>query len=370
MKIKMFFALIIAVGFALFACSNSNSEATNKAKATKKNFSQFNKKRGGEFSKVIPVEVTSAKVGDIASFLYFSSNVDAEAVVDIYPMTSGIVEEIYYDEGDFVKKGTILAKLDDREASINEAKARINYEQLKADFNRQKQMFEKKLISKEEFENFKFNYEKAKLDWKQAKLLLSYTRIKTPFDGVIATRYIKKGNKISTSQPAFKVVKQQDKIAVVYIPQEEKKSIYLKQKVFLESMGDTIEGYIKRISPAIDPQSGTFKVTIGIKDNKNVLSVGQFVNVRIVKDIHKDVLLLTKDALIYESDKKFVYIVNPDMSVKKVEIMTGFETPTEVEVVKGLTKDDKVVTAGKNSLREDSKVRIIEKREFSFNFGK
>jgi len=316
-----------------------------------------------KFSEDIPVQVVMPQKGDIESYLIYSSNVDVEQIADIHPMASGIVTKILKDEGQTVRKGETLARLDDREASINEAKAENNYSKLKVEFERQKQMYEKKLISKEEFETFQYNLEAAKLDWKQSELMLSYTKIQSPFNGVVANRYIKVGNRINTTDLAFKVIQNSDKIAVVYVPQEEKESIRKGQKVIVNSDYHTIDAEVIRFSPAIDPSTGTFKVTIGMKDPQDHFLVGQFVNVRIVKDVHENTILLNKETLIFDADKIFVFVIDEQNLAQKKEIIPGFESGNEIEVLQGITIDDKVVTAGKNSLKNQSKVKIVEMKE-------
>ncbi len=355
--------LLIAVNCGKPAASETEKKDTKAAKAEKDPQSGQTEREGEDKEKdteAVPVQVTNPYQGDISSFLLFSSNVDAEKIVNIYPMTTGIIEEILRDEGDQVKKGDILAVLDDREAVINEKRAHINYQQLKAEYERQKTIFEKQMISKEEHERLRYRVETAKLDWEHNKLLLSYTRITTPIPGVVSKRYIKVGNRINTAQLAFSVVQIKEKIAVVNIPGQEREHIYLDQKSVIIAGPKEINGTVKRISPAIDPESGTFKVTVEISDHKNLLAVGQFVNVKIIKKVHKNVVLLTKDALIYDGGKTFVFVVDEENKAFKKMIRTGFEEKNVVEVTEGLTAGEKVVTAGKNSIKNKTLVKIVE----------
>lgn len=350
--------------FSVVGCKDrqvreEGNDNTAQKKENKKEKGQEGKEKETD-TDAVPVQVIKPTRGDISSFLLFSSNVDSEKTVDIYPMTSGIIEKINYDEGDVVKKGAILAVLDDRESSLNEKKAKINYEQLKAEFDRQAEIYKTDLISKEDFESVRYRMENALLEWKQTQLLLSYTRITSPISGAVTKRHIKAGNKITTAQLAFSIVNFKEKIAVVNIPGQEREHLYLKQKSLVTGGSKEIPASVKRISPAIDPESGTFKVTVEVTDPKNLLAVGQFVNVKIIKKVHKNVILLTKDALIYDGGKIFVFIVDEENKALKKLIKTGFEDGTRVEVVEGLTDKDRVVTAGKSSLRHSTLVKIIE----------
>lgn len=366
--------MVIGMLFASIGCGGGNAgetqakekkdtKAAKEEKAgdtEKKDETAKTDKEKKEDTDAVPVQVVNPNYGDISSFLLFSSNVDAEKIVDIYPMTMGIIEQIVRDEGDHVKKGDVLAVLDDREAVINEKRAQINYEQLKMEYERQQVIYEKQMISKEEHEKLRYRMETAKLDWEQSELLLSYTRITSPISGIVSKRYIKAGNKINTTQLAFSVVQTKEKIAVVNIPGQEIEHIFLKQKCLIISGEKEAPGYIKRISPAIDPESGTFKVTVEVSDDKNTLAVGQFVNVKIIKKIHKNVILLTKDALIYDGGKIFVFTIDKEQKAFKKLIKTGFEEGNTVEVTEGISEKDLVVTAGKSSLKNDTLVKIVE----------
>ncbi|MGD2090936.1 MAG: efflux RND transporter periplasmic adaptor subunit [Candidatus Aminicenantes bacterium] len=365
MKIKKLFFLLVSASLILTAftatqCSNPGSTENQTTKNESKE--KKDKTPGSEDKETdaVPVQVTNPTVGDISSFLLFSSNIDSEKVVDVYPLTFGIIEKINFDEGQQVKKGDVLAVLDDREATINEKKAHLNYKKLKAEFERQKEIFQRQMLSKETFEKLQFNMETAKLEWEQAKLLLSYTRITSPISGVVTKRYIKIGNKINTSQLAFSVVQDKEKIAVVNIPEQEKDEIYLKQKAVVFSGSKEVPGFVKRISPAIDPESGTFKVTVDVNDEKGIFAVGQFVNVKIIKKIHKNVVLLTKDALIFDGGKVFIFVVDENNEALRKQVELGFEDGSRVEVVEGLAENERVVTAGKNSLKNKTLVRIVE----------
>ncbi|MEN8154338.1 MAG: efflux RND transporter periplasmic adaptor subunit [Acidobacteriota bacterium] len=371
----IFFITILIIFFAGCSGDNTSKDNNNNKKEEKKAEQKKGEEKPGKEGKkngkkdgkdkdeetdTIPVSVKSPERGDINSFLLFSSNIDSEKLADIYPLSSGIVEKINFDEGDRVKKGSILAVLDDRDATINEKRAKISYLQQDAEFKRQKEIYEKELVSREEYERLKFNLEKSRLDWEQARLLLSYTRIFSPIPGLVSKRHIKIGNKINTNQLAFSVVYTKEKIAVLNIPEQEKDQIFLNQKAIISAGNKVLNGYIKRISPAIDPESGTFKTTVEVKDIKNIMVVGQFVNVKIIKKVHKDVILVTKEVLMFEGDRVFVFIIEKDDLAFKKEVKTGFDDGNRVEITEGITIDSKLVSAGKNSLKNKSKVKIIE----------
>jgi membrane fusion protein (multidrug efflux system) len=362
-KLISLLVIVLMVGFLLNCGGGKAPEKTEKTEnetAQKQKDPKSENKKPEKDTDSVPVQVVDPYRGNISSFILFSSNMDSEQVVDIYPMTSGIVEKILYDEGDNVKKGAVLAILDEREALINEQKARINYEKLKMEFGRQKEIYEKQMVSKEEYDRFRYNLETARLDWEQNRLLLSYTRITSPINGVVTKKYFKVGNRINTSQVAFSVVNTREKIAVVNIPEQEKNFVFIKQKSVITAGDQEVAGFVKRISPAIDPESGTFKVTVAVSDLKNVFAIGQFVNVKIIKKVHENVILLTKDALLYEGGKVYAFIIDKDNKAQKKLVKLGFEEGNVVEVSEGLAGTEKVVTAGKSSLKTDTAVKVVD----------
>jgi membrane fusion protein (multidrug efflux system) len=353
--------MVMVVVLAGYGCSKGAPEAGQKpgpgGQAGKMGPKGAEDPKGGV--EALPVSVISTERGNIDSVMIFSSNVDSERQVKIYPMSSGILEEILRDEGDRVKKGDVLARLDDREAGLNEEKARLNLQQLAAELKRQTELFEKNMISEDAFEKLKFSTESARLDWQTKKLLLSYTRITTPISGMVSRREIKAGNKVNVSDLAFSVIDTEEKIAVVHVPEQNRRDILIGQKAVLSAPGVEIPAAVKRFSPAVDPESGTVKVTVAAADPKNALAIGQFVNVRLIRSVHQNALLINKDALVFEGGKVFVFKMNEDQTVAKVEVKTDFESGFKAEIVSGLTDGDQVVTAGKSSIKDGDKVKVI-----------
>jgi len=119
------------------------------------------------------------------------------------------------------------------------------------------------------------------------------------------------------------------------------------------------KGHIKRLSPVVDPESGTFKAVIEIDGDKKDLKPGMFVTVRLVTDTHRDVVLLPKRAVVFEGDTKYVFVVR-DRLAHKTQIREGFTGIEELEVTSGLKEGETVVVVGQIGLKDKSKVRIVE----------
>jgi RND family efflux transporter MFP subunit len=193
----------------------SNSDSTDTSKETNKD------RKTEKEEELIPVETTVAQTGDISSFILLSSNLETERMADVYSRVQGLVEEIYVEEGDFVRKGQVLMKLEADEYALEEAKAKVEFAQEESRYERSKSMFEKNLLSKEEFEQTKFGLDAKRIVWDQAKLNLDYTNITSPISGVIGERLRRPGDRIQPSDKLFTAINTDEMIAVVHVPEKE-----------------------------------------------------------------------------------------------------------------------------------------------------
>ncbi|NIR47513.1 efflux RND transporter periplasmic adaptor subunit [candidate division KSB1 bacterium] len=327
-----------------------------------KNGEAKDKSNPEENTVLIPVEVSQASRDDISAYLTGTATIEAEHEAEVVAKTSGIIEEILVEEGVFVEKGQVLARLEEEMLAIATEKAKADLDKLENDFNRNKELFEKRLISKEEFQNVRFQYEAQKAEFKQAKLNLKYASIRAPITGVIARRYIKAGNMIEKNQPAFRIVDFEDLIANVYVPEVEIQKVEVGQRAELNldaTNGSVFEGYVDRISPIVDPASGTVRVTVAIKNPNSYIKPGMFVRIRIIHDTHQNSLLIPKQAVISEDGTDLVYSIEDSIAVKKA-VKTGYSSDTRIEILDGLSSGEQVVVVGQNGLKDSSKVEIVQ----------
>ncbi len=374
--VRTFLIFLIVSSFSFINCAGKDAQGENnhESTGTVKNDSTVNskdtakdKEAKGEKTEeeLIPVEVTLAKNGTISSYLLMSSNLETEKMTDIYPRVEGLVEKIYAEEGDYVQKGQVLMKLEAEEYSLAEQKARVNYDLEKNLYERKKTMFEKNLISKEEFDTSKFSLDAKKIAWAEAKLNLDYTKITSPISGVVGERLKRTGDRIKPTDKLFTVINTSEMIAVVHIPEREIGTINKGQKAYItsEHLGDEqFSGWVKRVSPVVDPQSGTFKVTIGIHNKQNRLRPGMFVNAHIITATHSNTVLVPKTAVIYENENMYVYVVRDNIA-HKINLKAGFQDYKKVEALSDIHAGDKVIVVGQAGLKDQTKVKIVAEQE-------
>lgn len=311
---------------------------------------------------LIPVEVSRVSTDDISALLTGTATLEAEEEAEVVAKTSEIVIEILVEEGMPVKKGQVLARLENKMLAIEVQQAQADINKLENDFNRNKELFGKNLISKEEFQNVRFQYEAQKAQFDKAKLNLEYTSIKAPISGVVAARYIKNGNMVNLNQPVFKIVNFNPLIALLYVPEVDIHKIKLGQKAEISldaTNGTAYQGSVWRISPIVDPESGTVKVTVAVKDEYGALKPGMFARVKIIYDTHENSLLIPKHAILSEDGSETVFVIKDSTAIRQV-VETGYSNDLYFEIISGLSPGDQVVVVGQNGLKDSSKVEIVQ----------
>ncbi len=312
---------------------------------------------------VVPVEVAEVTTGDISAYFNGTATVEAEQETEVVARVSGVVEEILVEEGDYVTAGEVLARLDDEKVSVQLERERAELLKQENNFNRNRNLHEKNLVSTEEFQQVKFEYERQKAAFELAQLELRYTEIRTPISGVVAERLIKVGNMILGNQAVFRVTGLDPLIAVLHVPEVHLESLKKGQKALLEvdALGEALfEGSVARISPVVDAATGTVKITVEVHDPTGRLRPGMFARVKIVYNVHRNTVMASKDAIISEDRESNVFVVR-DSTVYRTAVVVGYENTSHVEILEGLQPGDTIVTTGKGSLKDSTKVQIVRR---------
>lgn len=309
----------------------------------------------------IPVETVRPERGDIRALYAGTAPIDAFAEADVIAKVDGEVRVLNVEEGDFVAKGDVLAQLDgDRlRLELNESKARL--EKLRRDFERNRDLKDRDLISEGDFEKIQYEMEALEAAFNLAKLELDYTYIRAPIDGVVSERMVKLGNTITQGEALFRVTSLDPLVANLHVPERQYRNIGPGQPVGIEIdalPGQRIAASVTRVSPTVDPDTGTFKITIEISDPQRRVKPGMFGRLSIVYDQHENALMIPRGALIEDDAGARVFVVE-DGVARRHAVQTGYSELGMVEILDGLADDDVVVAVGQVGLKDESKVTII-----------
>ena len=312
---------------------------------------------------VVPVEVGAVIQGDISAYLTGTATIEAEEETEVVAKVGGVVEKILVEEGATVRAGDVLAMLDDEKISVELAQARANLNKLESNYERNKDLHAKQLVSTEVFQQSKYEYEQQKAAYELAELNHKYASIRTPISGVISERLIKVGNMILPNQPVFHVTGLNPLIAVLHVPEGQLGRLRegLSAQLTVDAVKNTaFTGRIKRISPVVDPATGTVKVTIETQDGSGNLRPGMFARIKVIYDVHENIILAPKDAIIAEDREAAVFLVQDSLAVRRY-VTVGYTNTAHVEILEGLAVGDTVVTTGKGSLKDSTGIEIVAK---------
>jgi len=310
----------------------------------------------------VPVETSVPVRGDVFAMYTGTAPIEAFAEANVIAKVDGEVRELLIEEGDDVSRGQVLARLDgDRlRLELNESEAKLR--KLQRDYERNIDLQAKGLISDGDFEKIKYEMEALEAAFNLASLELDYTQIRAPIDGVIAERLVKLGNTISVGEALFKVTSLTPLVAYLHVPEREYRHIDPGQPVGIDIdalPGEPIAATVSRVSPVVDPQTGTFKITVEIVDMKRRIKPGMFGRIGVIYDVHEGALQIPRSAIIEDQGTASVFVVEEDRAVRKT-IKTGYSNRGMVEVTSGLQDGEQVVTVGQASLKQDSRVSIIK----------
>lgn len=332
--------------------------------------------------KPVPVEVASVRRGPIESTLERSAPLEAEARVRVVARTANPAIELLVEEGDEVKKDQVLLRLENDTQRTQLEKAKVQLEKAQQEFERQEKLHQENLISEQVYRNAKFEFRQLELAADDAARQLAYTEVRAPIKGIISTRLVKLGDQVTAGLHLFDIVDFDSTVAVIHVPEQYLRQLRVNQPARLTSrtLGDQkFEGYVQRISPIVEAQNGTVKVTVGIRDLSVLrpgegLRPGMFVDVELVLATRENALLIPKKALIYDGDQLFAFkmtthlhttngIVITNRVVKRFLVEPELMDRDHVEPRGAFQEGDQVIIAGQSGLKDKAKVRLPDDPE-------
>ena len=361
------------------------------------------------------IEAQPVERGTVADHLITSGTLESEAQADITPETTGIVSRILVEEGDPIRQGQLLAVIQNPSLDAGAERAQLELSKARAAVAEAERLHAGGAISDRELRDTKDALAIAQATSREAVSSAGFTRIESPIAGTLAVRDLRIGEVAGGAQRAFQVVDLERLRVIVQLPERDLPRIRQGQTAMLTGAYDDAaraEGRIERVSPVVDAQSGTVRVTISVDPAQTALRPGQFVKVRVEVDRHDDVLTIPRRALLYQDGEPIAWVVTdgeppepaddgadeggeddeepglleklfgggdaedgedggeddepeadpwegiPRRVAKKARLEIGFSDPDQVEVVSGLEPGDVIVTVGNASLREEALLRL------------
>ena len=362
--------ICLAAGVAFYAKAKSGQVAVAEQKP-------------GPAVRPVPVAAVPTKKGDMKVYINGLGSVTPLNMVTVHSRVDGELMEVLFTEGQIVKSGQLLARIDPRpfEVQLAQAEGQMAHDQAllinsKIDLERYRVLWQQDSIPKQQLDTqdaLVRQYEGAiKTDQGQidsAKLQLTYSRITSPITGRIGLRLVDPGNIIHAADVnGLLVITQLQPITVIFpIPED-----YLPPVITALNKGSHLPvdaynreqtqklatGVLLTTDNQIDPTTGTVKLK-AIFDNKDsLLFPSQFVNASLLIDTKKDVLIIPSAALQRGPQGAYVYAVKPDQTATVRQVVIGEVQGGDASIRSGLSVGDLVVVDGAERLREGAKVEV------------
>jgi len=329
----------------------------------------------------IAVDVATVQRQDVPIYLEGLGTVQAFYTVTVTARVDGQIQKVAFKEGQEVKKGDLLVQIDPRpyEAALGVAiaqrdKDRAQLENAHRDMQRYTILAPEDLASKQTVDTQKaliaqlgaqLKGDDAAID--NARTQLDYTTITSPIDGRTGIRRVDPGNIVhATDTGGMVVVTQLEPISIIFtLPEEafEQLSAALHRGAVTAtalSRDDKQEldhGTVELIDNEIDQTTGTIRIKVILPNKQRRLWPGQFVNVRVMTQMQRQVLTMPANALQRGPEGTFTYVVQPDSTVRVAPLTTGEQTGDIVVVERGLAAGDKVVASNQYRLQPGSLIR-------------
>jgi len=311
---------------------------------------------GGE---AIAVEVAPAASDTLSALYSTSATLRAEKRATVTARTRGVVERLLVEEGDDVAAGDPLAELEDDEQRLELARARAVAEIREREHTRARDLSARGMLSENDLEAARRAAEEARHAAALAELRLERTVIAAPFAGRVVRRHLDVGAAVSDGTAVLDLADLDPLMADVRVPERHVARLAVGQTVRLaaDATGVRVDGVIERLAPAVDPATGTVKVTLAVPSDAagaGALRPGAFVRADVVTETRSGVVV-PRSALVAMGRRWFVFRVGPGRAAELLEVEPGFEEGDRVEVVAAeppLAAGDRVVVKGAAALTE------------------
>jgi RND family efflux transporter MFP subunit len=329
-----------------------------------------NQPQGAQNDIATPVSVQELKKGSISKLINTTGTAQPTYGVELNSQMSGNYRLQTsphtgkpFKLGDRVDKGQLIIHLEDKEYenSIAIDAKELNLEIARQEQNKQKALHEKGGVTLLEMRNTEVKVTNARLEVENARLNLEKRDIRAPFDGVIVNLPHYTDNvKVEQGKPMAGIMDYARMYMDINLPESAIGYIKASQPAYITHYtlpDDTLRGVISELSPAISAETRTFKGKLLIENDRLLLRPGMFVKADIVVDRADSAIIIPKEVVSSNRQRKYVYIIEKNTAILR-DIKTGLEDENNIEVLEGLKVNDNLVVKGFETLKENSKVKV------------
>jgi RND family efflux transporter MFP subunit len=314
--------------------------------------------------------VTTQTINDtlFRHFIEVQGNVTTKQNVIIYPEYQGTLTRVLVKEGDRVRKGQLLARIDDGGLGSQLGQLEVQAELARTTYERQKRLWDQEIGSEIQYLQAKTNYEAAQNAVDQLKSQLAKTSITAPFSGTIDDVITEQGTVVSPGQPVFRLVNLDDMYIEAEIPERYLTTVTVGKDVAVNipMLSSTLQSKVRQTGNYINPNNRSFRIEVNVPNEDGQVKPNLTARLRI-NDYTNPKALLIPISVISENaqGEQYVYVANAgaggaqEAIAERKIITTGLTQGDYTEVISGITEGDAIIVEGARTVKDGQEVKIL-----------
>jgi len=313
----------------------------------------------GEFS--VNVVAFKSQKQPVSENISLVGNMAANEYVEIKSEIDGIIEFIGFEEGQRVKKGDILFRVDEKKLRAALAQVQANLKLSHASAERYKALIQSKAVSQQEYEQAIATLEMDEATVDLTKAQLSDALIVAPFDGIMGARSVSEGQFIAKGASLSSIINQDLMKAEFNVPERYLNKVQQNQdiEIIVAAYPDKkFKGSVYFINPQIDELTRTVLVKAKVPNGEGLLRRGMFANLNLIVDVRDDAIVIPESAIMLRGESVNIFAVDEEGFARLRQARVGLRFDGMVQIVSGLSEGEIVVVEGHQKLREGVKVNM------------
>lgn len=376
---KKLIAVIIGGGL-IFLIGSRLQEAQQEQAAPKKKKGQ---------SRIVNVDLATVTPGQVAEELTLTGALKPKETVNVTPQTTGRLEKTYFQVGDRVRQGSLIAELEDGEiqqrvrraeaviavsaASVQQRGAELA--NTKANLQRAEMLFKEQLLSPQEYEQQRTGLatmeaqvalaeaqqQQAQAELEELKIQLSQTKVYAPLTGDVAIRYVDEGSLVSPSTPLIQIVNLSTLATLGNVPERNvgRLRVGTPAEVEVDAIpGKIFRGKVSRIAPVLNAATRSASIEIDIANPERDLRAEMFVRINLDLGTMREANLIPRDSLVYRGVESGVFLLDEQNRPVFQSVELGVSTEDDQVEVMNLAPGTKIIGRGATMLREGDEIGI------------
>lgn len=327
------------------------------------------KEQGGGGRFAMPptrVETDLVSVRAVADRFRSVGTIQAGRAIAVASKIEGSVVGMPFREGEAIRRGDLILKLDDAELAAEVERAEALRDQARSTHDRMENVVEQGAGALQDLDDAAADLKVAEAELALARARLAKTRVVAPFDGIVGARRVSPGAFVRVGETVTELVQISALRVHFSVPERHLDKLRRGSSVRVSTTaypGEEVEGKIDVVEPVLDASTRSVRVIAIVQNPEGHLRPGMSANVSVVLSSRESALTIPNEAVFAAGDRMFVYAVNPDSTVTRTAVVLGGRYRDVVEVLHGLEPGMRVVCAGHQKLFEGAKVLPIQRAD-------